>query len=137
MLPGYRPDGVSSFYQTAPVGPQDQPPFVNAVSRGIFSGPATDLLRGLFAIEAALGRVRGRRWGPRVLDLDLLLFGRQRLDLPDLQVPHPEMHRRAFVLVPLAEMAPELIVPVWGRTAAELLEAMPAAERRAQRVERI
>ncbi len=135
-LEGYRPLALSSPYLTAPVGPQDQPPFWNAVGRGIFEGTARELLQGLMAIEKACGRVRDRRWGPRTLDLDLLLFGRQGIDQPDLVVPHPRLHQRAFVLVPLAELAPELILPRWERTALQLLEAMDPAERDRQKVEK-
>lgn len=135
-LPGYTPGGVSSPYLTAPVGPQDQPPFVNAVARGMFEGEATELLGALLEVERQRGRVRDRRWGPRILDLDLLLFGDQVIDLPQLKVPHPEMFHRAFVLVPLMELAPELVLPVWKRTAARLYLEMDPAEKAAQRVEK-
>jgi len=135
-LPGYQPLALSSPYVTAPVGPQDQPPFWNAVARGIFEGTARDLLRGLLAIEKDCGRVRERRWGPRTLDLDLLLYGRHSIDEPDLQVPHPRLHQRAFVLVPLAELAPELILPGWERTPGQLLAALDPAERARQKVEK-
>ncbi len=135
-LAGYRPLALSSPYLTAPVGPQDQPPFWNAVGRGIFEGTARELLQALLAIEKTCGRVRDRRWGPRTLDLDLLLFGRQSIDQPDLVVPHPRLHQRAFVLVPLAELAPELILPRWERTASQLLEALDPAERDRQKVEK-
>jgi 2-amino-4-hydroxy-6-hydroxymethyldihydropteridine diphosphokinase len=135
-LPGYQPLAVSSPYLTAPVGPVDQPPFWNAVARGGWRGGAEELLSGLLAIEKACGRQRFQRWGPRTLDMDLLLFGRRTIAGPELTVPHPEMHRRVFVLAPLAELAPELKLPGIGATAAELLAGLPAAERRAQEASR-
>ena len=135
-LAGYEPLGLSSPYVTAPVGPVEQPPFWNAVARGRWRAGALDLLAGLLALEAAQGRVRKERWGPRTLDLDLLLFGDEVIDLPQLQTPHPRMRGRAFVLVPLAELAPELVLPRWGKTAAGLLAALPGAERRSQKVEK-
>jgi 2-amino-4-hydroxy-6-hydroxymethyldihydropteridine diphosphokinase len=117
----------SALYQTAPVGPADQPDFVNAVV-GLETrlGPRA-LLEALQGIERGHGRIRdGARWGPRTLDLDILLYGDLSLDEPGLQIPHPEMGRRAFVLVPLADVAPGgLRVPGAG-TLADLLERCPA-----------
>ena len=136
-IPGYRPGGVSSPYRSAPVGPQDQPYFVNAVARGMFNGSARELLRELLGVEKALGRVRELRWGPRTLDLDILLFGSEVIRQPDLLVPHPEMPNRAFVLVPLAELAGDLVLPFWHKTSAELLAAMDPAERKRQGMERM
>lgn len=126
---------LSSCYETAPVGKTDQPPFVNAVARGIYRGTARALLAELMAAEASLGRERAERWGPRTLDLDLLLFGREIIAEPGLEVPHPRLHLRAFVLVPLMELAPGLVIPGLEKTAGELLQAMPPAERAAQKVE--
>ncbi len=134
-LEGYEPLAVSSLYLTAPVGPQDQPPFCNAVARGRFRGSARELLGHLLAIEQTRGRRRELHWGPRTLDLDLLLFGREIIQEPDLVVPHPEMHRRAFVLVPLMELAPELKLPRWQKTAAELYQALTPRERAEQAIE--
>ena len=135
-LEGYEPVRVSSLYVTAPVGPVDQPPFLNAVAHGKYRGKALDLLRAMQGIEAARGRERAVHWGPRTLDLDLLLFGGEVIDLPELKVPHPEMRHRAFVLVPLMEIAPELMLPVWHKTAEELYQAMTHEERREQSVRR-
>ena len=135
-LPGFSPGAVSSPYVTAPVGPQDQPPFVNAVVSGSWQGPAGELLRGLLGIEDKMGRKRERHWGPRVLDLDLLLFGREIVEEEGLTVPHPQMANRAFVLVPLMELAPELELPVWRETPGRLLQLLPAQERAAQSVEK-
>jgi 2-amino-4-hydroxy-6-hydroxymethyldihydropteridine diphosphokinase len=136
-LDAYRPLQVSSPYMTAPVGPQDQPSFVNAVACGIFGGKAAELLEGLLAIEREQGRIRGRRWGPRILDLDILLFGRQIIDQPGLTVPHPEIARRAFVLVPLMEIAPELVLPNWNRTAVQLWAELEPSQKFQQKIEKI
>ncbi|AMD02452.1 2-amino-4-hydroxy-6-hydroxymethyldihydropteridine diphosphokinase [Halomonas chromatireducens] len=103
--------GVSSLYASRPVGPQDQPDFINAVAHLATRLSPLALLDQLQALEQRHRRVRQRHWGPRTLDLDLLLFGKQVIATPRLQVPHPEMKARAFVLVPLAELAPTLILP--------------------------
>ncbi len=136
-LEGYRHLGQSSCYVTAPVGRTDQAAFVNAVVRGMYWGTALDLLGGLLKIEASQGRQRLERWGPRTLDLDLLLYGEQILDLAELKVPHPEMHRRAFVLVPLQELSPRLVLPRWNQTAGQLLARLTPAERDQQKVEKV
>ena len=136
-LAGCRSLAVSSLYHTAPVGVTDQPAFLNAVVRGMFGGEPLELLDALLAIEAGQGRQRRLRWGPRTLDLDLLLFGDQVIDSDRLTTPHPEMHRRVFVLAPLMELAPELVLPVWGQTAAQLLARLSPRERQDQQVERL
>lgn len=114
---------VSRYYFTPPWGDTDQPQFLNAVA-GVHTGlTADELLRGLLAVELDLGRERSqRRWGPRVIDLDLLLYGDACIDRPDLTVPHPRLHERAFVLVPLLELAPDLTVPGHGRADALLCQ---------------
>lgn len=105
----------SSLYRSDPMGPADQPDYINAVAALDTQLPATALLRQLQALETAHGRVRtGAQWGPRTLDLDLLLYGSQQIDEPDLKVPHPGLHERPFVLYPLAEIEPELVVPGRG-----------------------
>jgi 2-amino-4-hydroxy-6-hydroxymethyldihydropteridine diphosphokinase len=119
---------VSRFYLNPPLGPPDQPWYVNAVAQVRTRLAAEDLWRVLQQVEEALGRVRGERWGPRVIDLDLLLYGGEVIFTPGLTVPHPEMHRRAFVLAPLAEIAPEARHPVLGRSAAELLSDLDPGE---------
>jgi 2-amino-4-hydroxy-6-hydroxymethyldihydropteridine diphosphokinase len=106
-LPGCRPGPLSPLYRSTPLGPQDQPDFLNAVAALDTSLAPLDLLDALQRIEAAAGRVRGRRWGPRTLDLDLLLYGGRQLDLPRLTVPHPGIASRAFVLWPLADLCGE------------------------------
>lgn len=116
-LPGTRLLRASRLYRTAPWGLQAQPDFVNAVAMLATSLPAPELLLRLHAIEREHGRDRARepRWGPRTLDLDLLLHGDAVIDTPGLQLPHPRMRDRAFVLLPLAEIAPDAIVPGLGR----------------------
>jgi 2-amino-4-hydroxy-6-hydroxymethyldihydropteridine diphosphokinase len=125
-LPGTRVLRRSSLYRTAPVGKLDQPDFINAVVQIETSLAPADLLAGLLAIEQRHGRQRGGRNGPRTLDLDLLLYGEQVIDQPGLQVPHPRMHERAFVLVPLGEIAPDALIP--GRGAAAVLSAQVAGQ---------
>jgi len=111
----------SSVYETAPMGPQDQPDYLNAVVGLQTNLSALNLLGELQSIEHLHGRVRdGERWGPRTLDLDLLLYADEIIDTPTLRVPHPGIAERSFVLVPLAELAPDLIVPNKG-TVSELL----------------
>lgn len=105
----------SSLYRSPPMGPQDQPDYVNAVMAVATALPALDLLRNLQRIEYEQGRVRnGERWGARTLDLDLLIYGDQVIRHPELTVPHPGLAERAFVLFPLYEIAPDLVVPGQG-----------------------
>lgn len=127
-LPGTRIVAVSPAYWTRPWGESDQPDFLNAVACLETVQKPHSLLRALLAIEAGMGRRRDRpRWGPRELDLDLLLFDAQVIDSRDLILPHPRLHERAFVLVPLADLAPGLAVP--GQACvAELLAALPEHE---------
>ncbi|MGB6836639.1 MAG: 2-amino-4-hydroxy-6-hydroxymethyldihydropteridine diphosphokinase [Dehalococcoidia bacterium] len=111
---------VSSLYETQPMGPQDQPPYYNAACRIVTGlGPAA-LLRHLKQIEREIGRRPGPRWGPRPIDLDILLFGDEVVKEADLLIPHPGLTERAFVLVPLAEIAAEMRDPVSGQSIAEL-----------------
>lgn len=110
-LPQSRLLARSRLYRTPPWGVTDQPDFINAAARLETSLPPHELLDALLMIEARTGRVRGVRNGPRVLDLDLLLYGDRQIDEPGLVVPHPHLHERAFVLLPLADIAPELEVP--------------------------
>jgi 2-amino-4-hydroxy-6-hydroxymethyldihydropteridine diphosphokinase len=116
--------GSSRVYETAPVGPP-QPDFLNAVVEVWTTRSARDLLDALLAIEERMGRVRTERWGPRAIDLDLLTFGRQRIREPGLIVPHPRMHERAFVLVPLLELDPDPLLPGRRRAAGELRRLSP------------
>jgi 2-amino-4-hydroxy-6-hydroxymethyldihydropteridine diphosphokinase len=106
---------VSTLIETEPWGYADQPRFLNAVAELETDEPPRALLARLLEIERELGRTRdGPRYGPRTIDLDLLLYGDDRLDEPGLGLPHPRLHERAFVLEPLAELAPELVVPGFG-----------------------
>ena len=104
----------SRLYGSSPLGPPGQPDYVNAVAMLRTSLDAHGLLDQLQALERQHGRERGEHWGPRTLDLDLLLYGDEQIDSPRLQVPHPQMHRRAFVLVPLNDLAPDLLLPGLG-----------------------
>jgi 2-amino-4-hydroxy-6-hydroxymethyldihydropteridine diphosphokinase len=115
---GVRVERVSSLYETAPVGGPPQPPYLNLVARVETSLPPRELLRLCLAVEAELGRVRTVHWGPRTVDIDLLLYEGATSDDLELTLPHPRMAERQFVLVPLAEIAPDLRLPD-GRTAAE------------------
>jgi 2-amino-4-hydroxy-6-hydroxymethyldihydropteridine diphosphokinase len=104
----------SSLYRTAPVGLRHQPDFINAVVELVAVPPAPTLLQSLFEIEGRFGRQRSVRNAPRTLDLDLLLYGDEVSDDPELTLPHPRLHERAFVLAPLAEIAPQLFIPGRG-----------------------
>jgi 2-amino-4-hydroxy-6-hydroxymethyldihydropteridine diphosphokinase len=112
---------VSSLYETAPVGGPAQDDFANAVALLDSRRSARGVLGGLLRIEREAGRVRGERWGPRVLDLDLLLHGGHTIDVPGLTVPHPRIAERRFVLEPLLEVWPDAVLPD-GTEVAELLE---------------
>jgi 2-amino-4-hydroxy-6-hydroxymethyldihydropteridine diphosphokinase len=118
----------SSLYHSAPMGPQDQPDYVNAVMSVTTDLPPIELLRCLQRIENDQGRIRkDQRWGARTLDLDILLYGEQVIELPDLIVPHYGLAERAFVLYPLHEIAPQLLVPGKGNIS-DLLASCPMNE---------
>lgn len=119
----------SSIYETPPWGDPDQPPFLNLVARGQTQLGPCALLARIKEAEQLLGRTPSRRWGPREIDVDLLAYGDAIIGTDSLQVPHARLHERAFVLVPLAEVAPNWTHPVLAKTACELLLALPAAER--------
>jgi 2-amino-4-hydroxy-6-hydroxymethyldihydropteridine diphosphokinase len=123
QLPGTTLADCSRLYRSAAWGPIAQPDFVNAVAALDTSLSSADLMQGLLDIERDAGRERVERWGPRLLDLDLLLYGEERIDAAALHVPHPRLHERAFVLLPLAELAPSLQIPGRG-CVAELLESV-------------
>lgn len=106
---------VASLYETSPVGGTfDQPPYLNSAIRVQTSLAAIDFLAAVLSIETSLGRVREERWGPRVIDIDLLFFGDLVIDSPTLTLPHPRLHERRFVLEPLSELAADLIHPLTG-----------------------
>jgi 2-amino-4-hydroxy-6-hydroxymethyldihydropteridine diphosphokinase len=108
-----RVEGRSHLYETAPVGPQ-QPEFLNAAMLVQFDGTPRQLLDALLAIEAGLGRVRGERWGPRTIDLDILWIERCRVRSDELTVPHPHLRDRAFALAPMLELVPDAVDPGSG-----------------------
>jgi len=122
---GFAVTAVSSVWETAPV-PADQPPFLNAAVRGATVLGPLELLATLKAIEQRLGRTPSRRWGPRLIDLDILFYGPNSFETEDLQIPHIRIPERAFVLAPLSEVF-EGPLPVLGRTAQELLDALDAS----------
>lgn len=115
-LPDTRLLAASPLYGTPAWGNEAQPDFVNAAALIQTGLAAPELLAQLLATERGFGRVRepGQHWGPRMLDLDLLLYGTQVIDLPQLKVPHPYLHQRAFALVPLADVAPDALIPGHG-----------------------
>jgi 2-amino-4-hydroxy-6-hydroxymethyldihydropteridine diphosphokinase len=120
---------VSSLYETAPVGgPAGQGPFLNAVVAVHTGLPPESLLRACRQIERDLGRVRGERFGPRTIDVDVLLYADRIIETAALTLPHPRLHERRFVLVPLAEIAPGLHHPALGQSMSTLLTALPEAE---------
>ena len=122
---GVKVTAVSSFLENPAVGgPPDSPAFLNAVALVQTDLSAGDLLGRLLSIEKELGRVRDVKWGPRTIDLDLLLYDHLILSQEELIVPHPRLHERLFVLKPLAELAPHYTVPGLGKTVAELLDEL-------------
>jgi 2-amino-4-hydroxy-6-hydroxymethyldihydropteridine diphosphokinase len=116
---------VSSCYETEPVDYLDQPWFLNCVVEGETDSQPIDLLHALRAIESQLGSKKAFAKGPRLLDTDILIFGDLSLDTPELQIPHPRMLERKFVLAPLAEIAPQLKLPQWSGNISDLLAKTP------------
>jgi 2-amino-4-hydroxy-6-hydroxymethyldihydropteridine diphosphokinase len=114
MMPDTRLGAISSFYANPPVGYVEQPDFVNAVAKVETALAPRALLDELLAIERRFGRVRDFPNAPRTLDLDVVLYSSEVVDEPGLTIPHPRMHERAFVIVPLAEIAPDLVIPGRG-----------------------
>lgn len=135
LLPGMRLVGLSRWFETAPMPPSGQPPYINAVASLRFEAGKTidpaELLARLMGIEAACGRERTTPNAARTLDLDVIGIGDLVRDAPDPILPHPRAHLRAFVLAPLADVAPDWVHPVLGQTAAALLAALPPQEIRA------
>ena len=113
---------VSEIRETDPVGPVEQAPFLNGAVRIETDLAPRELLQRLLGVEQRLGRVRGKRWGPRTIDLDLLLYGDEVVDEPGLTVPHPRLHERRFALEPLSDLAPGLEIPGSGPISALLAE---------------
>ena len=122
---GVKVTAVSGFLENEAVGgPAGSPPFLNAVAKVETELAPEELMARLLEIEKAMGRQRREKWGPRVIDLDLLLYEDRVIDTPGLKVPHPLMHTRRFVLQPLAEIAPEAIHPVLGKRILHLLREL-------------
>jgi 2-amino-4-hydroxy-6-hydroxymethyldihydropteridine diphosphokinase len=117
----------SNIYETPPWGITDQPAFLNMVIQAETALAPVELLKHLKDIETRLGRAPAARYGPRLIDLDILFYGEQVIDSPPLVIPHPRLHERGFVLVPLAELAPELRHPLLGKTIRELLANIDTA----------
>ncbi|AFZ34880.1 2-amino-4-hydroxy-6-hydroxymethyldihydropteridin epyrophosphokinase [Stanieria cyanosphaera PCC 7437] len=120
LIPGIEIEAVSSWYQTKPIGPP-QPDYLNGCALLSVQQHPEELLVLLQAIELQFGRVRNEKWGARTLDLDLLLYDELIFNTPSLQIPHPRMTQRAFVLVPLAEIVPDWIEPRSGKAIANLV----------------
>lgn len=116
---------ASSVYATAAWGMQEQPDFLNQALCIDTPLSASMLLQCLLDIERGMGRTRGQRYGPRTIDMDILLFNEELVEEPELHIPHPRMAARRFVLVPMAEIAPDLQHPVTGRTMLQMLEECP------------
>ena len=118
----------SEVYETEPWGGIKQPPFLNCVAEATTVLEPEALLTLCKEMEETLGRVPGVRWGPRLIDVDILLYGPEVIDLPHLEIPHPRLHLRAFALVPLAELAPESVLPSAGQSIGQLAQSSDGRE---------
>lgn len=116
---------VSPTYETEPKYLEDQPRFFNLVVAGRTELVALDLLASIKALETLLGRTPSERFGPRLIDLDIIFYGKEQIDLPDLTIPHPGLAERAFVLRPLADIAPTMRHPASGKTVKAMLDELP------------
>lgn len=125
LAEGCRVKAKSRFYRTEPVGVQDQDWYLNGVISLDTSLLPGNLMGELLAIEKQLGRKREKKWDSRAIDLDILFFGQRIISEPDLEIPHPRLHLRRFVLVPLADLAPDFVHPVLGLKVKELLKQCP------------
>lgn len=126
---GWEEISFSGLYETLPWGNTDQPTFYNAVAEGRWQGQPAELLRLLMEIETVLGRERLEKWGPRQIDIDILCFGKLLMETQRLTIPHPFLDRRAFVLVPWNQIAPDFVVPGLEMKVRELLAVLPEEDR--------
>ena len=126
QLPECQVTGCSSLFKTEPEGVTGQDWYINCVSQLKTALGPFQLIKALLSIEHAMGRKRRRRWEARIIDLDILLFGQEVIQSPDLVIPHPLLHKRRFVLEPLAQLAPHLVHPVLKLTIRHLLNGLPA-----------
>ena len=127
LSPAIRVLNQSPVYETPPWGLTTQPAFLNMVLKGQTALAPVELLKHLKHLETELGRLPAVRWGPRRIDMDILLYDKQILDTPELTIPHPHLHERAFVLVPLADLEPDLVHPVLGVSIDQLRSAVDTA----------
>ncbi len=134
LPPAFFPERVSALYDTEPQLVADQPRFYNIAVAATTALPPEEALRKLKSIEREMGRTDGPRYGPRLIDLDLLYYDGVVLDSPELTLPHPRIAERAFVLAPLSDIAPDFADPVSGRTVAQMLAAIPDADKIVQRL---
>lgn len=132
-IEGVRLTGVSPVYETVPVGGPPQPDYLNAVVLAEVTIPSLDLLDRLHEVEAEFDRVRLVRWGPRTLDIDIITVAGEHCSDPDLTLPHPRAHERAFVLAPWHDVDPDAVLPGWGPVAGLLARADQTGIRRSQR----
>lgn len=128
LVAGCKKTGLSHLYLTEPVGVDKQPWYVNCVASISTELSARSLMDNLLSIEADMGRIRSKKWESRNIDLDILLFNNDIITEENLIIPHPLMHKRRFVIVPMLDLAPDLIHPSLGKTMSELLDALPDDE---------
>jgi len=120
--------GCSRLFRTEPVGKKDQEWFINGVAAVETAMSPRELLEFLLSVEKKMGRNRIERWGPRIIDLDILFFGDRVLNEKGLQIPHPRLHERRFVMVPLKDIAPDLVHPIFQRTVSQILGELNATD---------